>query len=100
MVVALFNSREWGLPPCREKMKKGFLKLGLGVMLIASLCTGVTAQVTLASAEEKQKKEKVHIVVVEKKDREKASDNGETQKRGPGGTRQDSGISLRLDAVK
>jgi hypothetical protein len=68
-------------------MKKGFLKLGLGVMLIASLCAGVMAQVTLASVEEKQKKEKVNIVVVEKKDREKSSGNGQSQKRGPGGTK-------------
>ena len=71
-------------------MKKGFLKLGLGGMLIASFCTGVMPQVTLASVEEKQKKEKVEIVVVEKKDRENSSGNGESQRRGSGGRKAGS----------
>ena len=61
-------------------MKKGFLKLGLGVMLIASFCTGVTAQISSASAEDRQKKEKLQIVVVEKKDREKSGGGGESQR--------------------
>ena len=56
-----------------DKVKKGFLKLGLGVMLIASFSTGVMAQIGTLTDEQKQKKEKLQIVVVEKKDREKAN---------------------------
>jgi hypothetical protein len=79
MVVALFYRCE-GLPPLGDVMKKGFLKLGLGVMLVASFCTGATARISPASLEEKQKKEKVQILVVEKKDRDKSGGNGESQR--------------------
>jgi hypothetical protein len=60
-------------------MKKGFLKSGMGVILIASFCTGVTAQISSAAVEEKPKKEKVHLVIVEKRDREKQG-GGESQR--------------------
>ncbi|HVG18075.1 MAG TPA: hypothetical protein VNI02_03415 [Blastocatellia bacterium] len=53
-------------------MKKGFLNAVLGVMLFASFCAGVLGQSNSVSAEEKQKKEKVQIVVVEKKERGKS----------------------------
>ena len=61
-------------------MKKGFLKTRLGVMLIASFCAGVMTQISSASVEEGQKKEKVQIVVAEKKDREKSGGGGKSQR--------------------
>jgi hypothetical protein len=53
-------------------MKKGFLKTGMGVMLIASIFPASMAQITPAVTEAKTKKEKVQIVIVKKKDREKS----------------------------
>ena len=73
MVVALFYRRERDCLRLEDTVKKGFLKLGMGVMLIASFSTGVMAQIGTLTDEEKQKKEKLRIVVVEKKDREKSN---------------------------
>jgi hypothetical protein len=50
-------------------MKKGFLNAALGVMLFAPFCTGAVAQSNSAFAHDKQKKEKVQVIVVEKKGR-------------------------------
>ena len=54
-------------------MKKGFFSLILNAILVISLCPG------LVSAEQKVKKEKVQIIVVEKRNKDKA-DNGESKK--------------------
>jgi hypothetical protein len=62
-------------------MKKGFLNAGLSVMLVASFFTGAIGRSNSASMEEKQKKEKVQIVVVDKKERGKSG--GESQKTRP-----------------
>ena len=69
-------------------MKKGFLKAGLGVMLIASFCTGAMAQISSASAEDRQKKEKVEIVVVEKKERDRSGGAGESRRPRNDGSRR------------
>jgi hypothetical protein len=55
-------------------MKKVFFTLALNVILIGPLCAG------LVSAEEKPKKEKVQVVVVEKKNKDKSGSNGESKK--------------------
>ena len=55
-------------------MKKVFFSLCLNAILVASFCAG------LVSAEEKAKKEKVQIVVVEKKNKDR-SGNGSESKR-------------------
>ena len=73
MVVALFYRRERDCLRLEDTVKKGFLKLGMGVMLIASFSTAVMAQIGTLAGEEKQQKEKLQIVVVEKKDREKSN---------------------------
>jgi hypothetical protein len=60
-------------------MKKGFLNAALSVMLIATGCVSARAESGSASIEEKQKKDKVQIVVIEKKERDK-SGGGESHK--------------------
>src|SRR5215216_1750313 len=80
MMVALFYRCDRACLLQGDAMKKGFLKTGLGAMLIASFCTGAMAQISTASVEDKQKKEKVEIVVVEKKDREKPGGGGDSQR--------------------
>jgi hypothetical protein len=54
-------------------MKKEFFRLALSAILVASFSTG------LVLAEEKTKKEKVQIVIVEKKDN-KSGSSGESKK--------------------
>ena len=55
-------------------MKKGFLSLILNAILVTSLCPG------LVSAEQKDKKEKVQIIVVEKRNKGKSDNGGESRK--------------------
>ena len=55
-------------------MKKEFFRLALSAILVSSFSTG------LVLAEEKPKKEKVQIVVVEKKDNNKSGNSGESTK--------------------
>ncbi|MGA9770994.1 MAG: hypothetical protein WBV94_18310 [Blastocatellia bacterium] len=54
-------------------MKKEFFRLALSAILVASFSTGIVL------AEEKPKKEKVQIVVVEKRDN-KTGNSGESKK--------------------
>lgn len=61
-------------------MKKGFLNAVLGVMLFASFCMGAKAQLNPALADEKQKKEKVQVIVVEKKERGESGNGYKIQK--------------------
>lgn len=55
-------------------MKKGFCSLFLGAMLVAASCAGE------GLADNKDKKEKVQILVVEKKEKHKSGNGGESQK--------------------
>lgn len=55
-------------------MKKEFFRLALNAILVASFSTG------LVLVEERPKKEKIQIVVVEKKDNNKSDNSGETKK--------------------
>jgi hypothetical protein len=55
-------------------MKKQFFRLALNAILVASFSTG------LVLAIENPKKEKVQIVVVEKKNNNKSDNSGETKK--------------------
>jgi hypothetical protein len=55
------------------KMKKEFFRLALSAILVASFSTGIVL------AEDKPKKEKVQIVVVEKRDN-KTGNSGESKK--------------------
>lgn len=55
-------------------MKKGFFSLILSVILVTLLCAG------LVPAEQKVKKDKVPIIVVEKKEKNRPDNNSETKK--------------------
>ena len=55
-------------------MKKEFFSLILNAILVTSLCAG------LVSAEQKVKKEKVQIIVVEKKNKANPDNSGESKK--------------------
>ena len=61
-------------------MKKGFYSWVWSVILISSLCTGVSAYSGPASVEQGSKKEKVQIIVVKKKEREKSSGGGRSER--------------------
>lgn len=63
-------------------MKKGFLNAILSVMLFASFCAAVMGQ-SSSPVEDRQKKEKMQIVVVEKKERGKSGGGDEFQKPRP-----------------
>ncbi len=55
-------------------MKIRFHKLVLSGILLGTICTGALAQAGQAPADKKQKKDKVQIVIVEKRERDR-SDN-------------------------
>lgn len=54
-------------------MKKGFFSLVLNAILIASLISG------LVRAEQKEKKDKVQIIVAEKKNKERPDNGNQTK---------------------
>ena len=56
-------------------MKKGLCRLGLSVMLISAFVSGQVF------TEEKNRKEKMQIIAVEKKDRDKSGNDEAKQKR-------------------
>ena len=58
-------------------MKKGLYKFALSVMLMSAFGAG------LVFAEDKDRKEKMQIIVIEKKERDK-SGNGDTRRGRPG----------------
>jgi hypothetical protein len=83
MVVALSRGDNRACLLAGDVMKKEFFNACLGVMLVASFYVGVMAQPVSASMEEKKKKEKVRIVVAEKKEHGRSDGRAESQKPRP-----------------
>jgi hypothetical protein len=63
-------------------MKKGFCNIVLGVILLGSFATASLAEPILTSVEQ-MKKKKAQIVVVNKKDRNKAESGSQDQRLKP-----------------
>lgn len=82
MIVALKNGVKGLASGAEGLMKKGFCNLVSGVILLGSFVTAARAEPILTSVEQ-TKKEKVQIVVVVKKGRDKANGGGEAQRPGP-----------------